>query len=201
MINLLANLIKDHQTYEGKNNQVFDASRLILKNSKKAISLTHNQKPRQARKRLRENQELLNKIINITQENPRLRYEGFCNEALEEYVEAELYCNYIENGELEIPRKLLDFLRGNPEILIGGLADLTGELNRRAVRLASLKKLDQLQDFHEISEQIINALLELNLRGSDRHKFDQAKHNLKNLEKMLYELRLRQTDREIAGLK
>jgi predicted translin family RNA/ssDNA-binding protein len=67
--------------------------------------------------------------------DPKLQYEGGYKVAMQEYAEAALYYNFIKSGELVDLDVLADHF-------ILGLADLPGELVRKAVFLAGRGKVE-----------------------------------------------------------
>ena len=90
-------------------------------------------------------------------------------------------------------RELYAFEGVAHEIYLGGLSDLTGELQRRQVRLATDGKLEEVRKLKQAIEEIVVQLLEMDLTGYLRTKFDQAKNSLRRAEDVLYEVTLRRS--------
>jgi len=122
---------------------------------------------------------------------PELADEGAYRAALEEYAEAALYRAWVKDGTVGP----VAFEGVDHEIYLGGLSDLTGELQRRQVRLATDGKLDEVRKLKQAIEEIVVQLLEMDLTGYLRTKFDQAKNSLRRAEDVLYEVTLRRTEK------
>lgn len=114
--------------------------------------------------------------------------EGSYLAATEEYVEAYLFFQFWQGKELgKIAGLSID-----ADTYIGGLCDLPGELYRYAVKSATVKNLTMVKKCFDVSEEIIAELMDMDLTGYNRNKFDQAKSALHKIEQVVYELSLRQ---------
>ncbi|HTM67952.1 MAG TPA: hypothetical protein VL426_01505 [Candidatus Binatia bacterium] len=120
---------------------------------------------------------------------PELADEGAYRAALEEYAEAALYRAWVKDGTVGP----VDLEGVDHEIYLGGLSDLTGEMQRRQVRLATEGKLDEVRAIKDAIEEIVVRLLEMDLTGYLRTKFDQSKNSLRRAEDVLYEVTLRRS--------
>lgn len=114
---------------------------------------------------------------------PELEEEGSYRAALEEYAEASMYRRFLKDGA--VAGADLDV---GPDAHLGALADLAGELHRRQVRLATDGKIEDVRRIKDAIEGIVAALLDMDLTGHLRAKFDQAKHALRRAEDVLYDL-------------
>jgi len=73
-----------------------------------------------------------------------------------------------------------------------GLCDLTGELVRKAVNDVIKKNFKQAMEIKDLVDEIYGEFLKFNLRNSElRRKSDQIKWNLKKLEDVVFELKLK----------
>lgn len=123
----------------------------------------------------------------LIKSHPDLDGEGSYRAALEETAEARLFLGYVEHGTLGgLDRRLMA-----PDIYLGGLSDATGEIVRLALRQATDGDTKSVQHAHQVVEEAIAFLYELDLTGNLRSKFDQAKKNLRALEQLRYDLRPR----------
>lgn len=113
--------------------------------------------------------------------------EGSYKAALEEYIEAYLFYQYLQK---KIIGKLSK-IKVDPDIFISGLCDVPGELLRYAIKSATEKRFDEVKRCRQIADEIIGELVDMNLTGYNRQKFDQAKQALHKLEQVLYEVSLR----------
>lgn len=116
-----------------------------------------------------------------------LLHEGVWRAAQEEYCEALLVSSVLVGGKLV----LKSLPTNDPEILIGGLSDLTGELARFAVIKATEHDHETVERLYVISQEVVEMLTQMDLTGSLRSKFDQAKQHVRKLEDIRYQLSLR----------
>lgn len=118
---------------------------------------------------------------------PELADEGSYRAALEEYAEAALYREYLRSGNVgKLAKEGIDY-----DTYLGALSDLTGELQRRQVRMATEGNLAAVKAIKEDLSGVVEAMLEMDLEGYLRNKFDQAKNSLRRAEDVLYEMTLR----------
>jgi predicted translin family RNA/ssDNA-binding protein len=155
--------------------------------SKRAIFALHRDDPAGADALLAEAEDRLREIGRRAAVQPALASEGSYRAALEEYAEAALYRQYVERGAVgKVP---LDAV--GHDAYLGGLADLAGELQRRQVRMATEGRVADVKALKDAIEEIVTALLSLDLEGYLRTKFDQAKNGLRRAEDVYYEVSLR----------
>lgn len=108
--------------------------------------------------------------------------------AIQEYVEALCYYHFIKNNK--IPTRAS--LKVDTESFLLGLCDLTGELTRKAVNDVIKKNFKRAVEIKELVEEIYGEFLEFNLRNNElRRKSDQIKWNLKKLEDIVFELKIK----------
>ena len=69
---------------------------------------------------------------------------------------------------------------------------MPGELLRYAIKSATEKKFEEVKKCRLAADEIITELVDMNLTGYNRQKFDQAKQALHKLEQVLYEVSIRQ---------
>ena len=183
----LSEVRKQVATYEAARREVIKTSGDALSASKRAIFALHRDDTAAAESLLAEAGSGLAAIVKAVGSQLDVSAEGSFRAALEEFVEAQLYRRYLATGEVgRIETENVDY-----EIYLSGLSDLTGELQRRQVRLATEGKLDEVKRIKELMEAIVAELLDMDLGGYLRNKFDQAKNNLRRAEEVLYELSLR----------
>jgi translin len=108
--------------------------------------------------------------------------------ALQEYAEALCYFHFVKDKK--IPTKTS--LKIDNESYLLGLCDLTGELVRKAVNEVINKNFKKAVEIKNLVEEIYGEFLNFNLRNGDlRRKSDQIKWNLKKLEDVVFELKLK----------
>ena len=159
-----------------------------LHNAKRAIFALHRDDKKEAEKKLKESKALLNSIQKKFAKNPRAMQEGSYKAAVEEYVEAVLFHQFVTTGKVgEIKGMKID-----AEIYIAGLCDVPGELYRYAIKAATNRDLKTVKKCAEMGAEISGALIEFNLTSYLRNKFDQAKQAVRKLEQVVYEVSLRE---------
>ena len=108
--------------------------------------------------------------------------------ALQEYAEALCYYHFVKDRK--IPTKAS--LKIDNESYLMGLCDLTGELVRKAVNEVINKNFKKAVEIKNLVEEIYGEFLKFNLRNSElRRKSDQIKWNLKKLEDVVFELKIK----------
>lgn len=188
ILSVVTGLYEQRETSRSK---AFTLGRAILKNSKKMISRVHYDDMQKAGELRKENYKHFAELQKLIRKNRKLKHDGFVREGMEEFAEADLYFNYVSKGVIDLDKRIVTFAADDPDIIIAGLCDFTGELTRRAVRIASKERAHEVEEISERTNEIIDKLLEVDLAGYSRTKFDQAKRNAQRLETMLYELRIR----------
>ncbi len=117
-----------------------------------------------------------------------MEFEGSYKAAKEEYAEAKLFRQFLLNGKFA----KIDEARIDTESYIGGLADATGEIVRYCLRQVTLGNASVLPVCQDAVEMVNEYMLDLDLTGHLRSKFDQVKRNLRRLEEMSYDLAIRE---------
>jgi predicted translin family RNA/ssDNA-binding protein len=155
--------------------------------AKKAIFALHRDDADGADQLLREAEAKFTAVRELAAQSPELSWEGSYRAALEEYAEAALYRNFLRDGEV----RGMEYPDVDYATLLGGLSDLTGELQRRQV-LAAIRRDDaEVARLREAIDRIVGALLNMDLEGYHRNKFDQAKNSQRRAEDVLYDVSLR----------
>jgi predicted translin family RNA/ssDNA-binding protein len=161
--------------------------RKLTKLSKLAIFDVHKERFEEAKKKIDLCKSIAPKLYDIVKnaKNPRL---GVYLEPFEqEYAEACLY--YFFRTESKVVNH--EIIGVSIENFIGGLADFTGELIRYSLTLANNKNIKELKVIKNLISDIYAQLIELNLTGELRKKFDSIKWNLNKIETIFYEVSLR----------
>jgi len=158
-----------------------------LRLSKRAIFAMHRDDLKDARRLLAEASAQFKACEKNMRSFNGLEEAGVYHAALEEYAEALLFLRYLDKGAFG----LIEARAMRVSVYLGGLSDATGELVRHAVRRATDGDQGEVERAYKAAEQVVAFLLDLDLTGNLRTKFDQAKKNLRTLEQMRYELSLR----------
>ncbi|MBS3152005.1 hypothetical protein J4230_01200 [Candidatus Woesearchaeota archaeon] len=173
---------KELNEFEAKREETIQVSREIITLSKQIIYSVHRGDLNGALKLIKD---IKNKIKLL---DKRKNYDtGISGVAFQEYVEAITFYELIKNEKLPT-KKELDV---EVEAFLSGLADLTGELGRKAVHDAIKKDFKSVLRIKEVVEDIYGEFLKFDLRNGElRKKSDAIKWNLNKLEDMVFSLNL-----------
>ncbi len=181
------NLKKAHQDHELARRLIIRQSNVALQKAKQAIFCLHRNQSFEAKKRLSEAEEILSALDSRFSKAPDLKYEGAYKAALEEYLEAKLFWQVLESGGVkEVSRPKVNF-----DDYLAALCDLTGEIVRKIVLLSADGKTKQAKDLQKTISDIVSELIQCDLTGYLRHKFDEAERNLKKAEEIIYDLKIK----------
>jgi len=188
MINekFLSSLKKDYQANESARRQIISASNNILFEAKKTIFALQRQDFKIAEGKLVD----MEKALMNLQKNfgvDRLHREGAYKAAVEEYLEGKTFYQVIKGKKIDAVANLsLDY-----EGYLGGICDLIGELVRYATNQAAKGKFTEVAKIKKIAEDIMTQLIDFDMTGYLRTKYDQSRGHLRKLEQMAYEIKLR----------
>jgi predicted translin family RNA/ssDNA-binding protein len=179
---------KEFNSFDDNRELVIKKSRDVLKLSKQVIYSVHRGNIKEATSLVKQIEVEKKKAEKIVVKNAKLQSIGAYKVAIGEYVEAMLYYSFIKNGNI-LTRK---YLRVATEHYLLGLIDLTGELGRKAVQLAGKGEFKKVVSIRDAVSEIYGMLLKFDFRDSDmRRKFDSVKYDLKKLEDLVLELKLK----------
>jgi translin len=173
---LLGKIQEELREKEEVREKVQTAMRRATRLSKQAILFTHQERHRDAKKLLKEAGELFTELLGIAKDHPDMVYMGMVDAAFQEYAEAQTLLHLVEENRFIGPTEL-----GVPAVsYVLGLADVIGELRRRA--LDSLRKGDvkTAENCLQTMEQIYVELMSMDeaymLVPGLRRKSDIARH-------------------------
>ncbi len=183
----LTRIKKNLHSYHTKRGEVIGMSNNALHHAKRAIFALHRDNKKEAVEKIKIVEKSLKDIYKKYKTTPKIFNEGSFKAALEEYVEAKCFFDFLETGKigeiinLPIPE----------EVYLAGLCDVPGELYRYAIKSATAKDIETTKKCAEMAQEIIGELIEFNLTSYLRTKFDQAKGAVQKLQIIVYELSLR----------
>lgn len=188
MINekFLAQLKSDYRSNESERRQISSAANNILFEAKKTIFALQRQDMKTAEKKL---DDIEKAFKNLEQHfgATRLHREGAYRAAAEEYLEGKTFYLIIKNKPIDMVKGLsFDY-----ESYLGGVCDLIGELVRYATNQAAKGKWSAVDKIKKGAEDIMAQLIDFDMTGYLRTKYDQARGHLRKLEQMAYEIKLR----------
>lgn len=144
--------------------------------SKQAILYIHQARLKEGRKLLKEAAELFTYLSKLSENHPDLFYSGIVDAAFQEYAEAQVMLGLVERGQFVNPEP-----HGIPSIdYVLGLADVIGELRRRALDMLRKDDVKMAEKCLEMMEQIYGELTAMDdaymLVPGLRRKSDIARH-------------------------
>jgi len=180
-------LKSEYDKNNGERRQIISLSNIILHDSKRVIFALHRGNIKKAEAALKEIESLLLKLDKKFG-HQRINEEGSYRAGVEEFVEAKTFLLVVQG------KKITSFkgLNINYDGYLGGLCDLTGELVRRAVNNAADGNTKEVMRMKEIISNIMEELVEFDMTGYLRTKYDQAKGSLRKIEQITYDLKIRQ---------
>lgn len=188
MINkkFLDDLKKNYQANESERRQIISASNGILFEAKKTIFSLQRQDFKTAEIKIAEMEKSL---ANLEKRfgAERLKKEGAYKAAAEEYLEGKTFYLIIKKKDITpTPGLSLDY-----ESYLGGVCDLIGEMVRYATNQAAKGKFTEVAKIKKAAEDIMAQLIDFDMTGYLRTKYDQARGHLRKLEQMAYEIKMR----------
>ncbi|MFH1565039.1 MAG: hypothetical protein ABIC82_04270 [bacterium] len=180
-------LQKEYTDYTNARHEIIKISSDALRMSKQAIFALHREEQKTAGDLILGVESIFKELSKKFKTDKRLQYEGAYKAAVEEYVESKLFYQFLKTEKIAVISEVKVDLEG----YLGGLCDFTGELVRRAVKLATNKNYEEIKKYAQVTDRVISELIQFNLTKILRNKYDQTTRNLKKLEEILYDLSLR----------
>lgn len=183
----LEGMKKKIEEFDEQREVLIKASRDVLRFSKQTISTLQRNDIKEAEKLMKDVEKTLSKCREIVDKDMKLQTVGAYSEALQEYTEAKTLFGFLkgkipETEELKVPYE--DYLMG--------LCDLTGELSRMAVISAINSDNKKVQKIRDVVDEIYVFFCSLDMRNGElRKKADAIKWNLKKIEEVLYDLKIK----------
>lgn len=184
MINF-TKLRKEIQDYDSERENLIKKSRDVLKLSKQIIYAVHRDDLIEAIRLIKQIEIEKKKLDAIAKHSRKMGCEGSYKVAIQEYAEALLYYHFVKTGALAD-------LAVDTEHFILGLADLPGELVRKAVFLAGKGEVEKVIKIRDEVDMMYGELLKFDFRDNEvRRKFDAVKYDLRKLEDLVLDLKLK----------
>jgi predicted translin family RNA/ssDNA-binding protein len=179
-------LKKAYVAHEGERRQIISLANVVLHDSKRVIFSLHRGDVQKAEESLAEIEKVL---VNLDKKfgHCRLAEEGAYKAGVEEYIEAKLFY-FVSTG------RKVEKIKGvnlDADSYLGGLSDLTGEMVRQAINEAASGNYAKAEAIKAGLSDIMAELVEFDMTGYLRTKYDQAKNNLRKIEQVAYEVKLR----------
>lgn len=181
-------LLTNYQAYYKLREEALHLSRGVLRFSKQAIFALHKDDSVSAEKALKQAEKSFSTLEGLFKKDKDLSQEGFVFEASEEFIEAKLFFGFLKNGKVDMPSKP-EF---STESYLAGICDFTGEILRKAVQMATKGETKKVLKFLETCQEVMGELIKFDLTGKLRYKHDEAKRNMKKIEEIMYEIKIRE---------
>jgi len=187
MDNLIKKSIKEYQKKQDLIYNLQKSSDQVRARSKKVIALLRRDNIKEGKKIIIEIEDIIKEINKIFKKNKSLTDQNSYKEGIEEYIEAITFFNFLTKSKKGIP----DFVRVESEEIVSGICDFTGELVRKTITIASVENLKQLSFYKKVIEEIVDELTKIGFKGKLRQKYDEVERNLKKIENILYDIKLK----------
>ena len=179
---------EEFNSFDNNREIVIKKSRDVLKLSKQVIYSVHRGDMKESLNLVKKIKSEKDKVEEMVSRSSKLESIGAYRVAIGEYVEALLYYNCIKNKKILTHKAL----KVTTEHNLVRLIDLTGELGRKAVHLAGNGEFKKVVGIRDAVSEIYGMLLKFDFRESDvRRKFDSVKYDLKKLEDLVLDLKLK----------
>lgn len=189
-ITYLSKLRTELHEYAVVRRDIINQSGNAQHHAKRAIFALHRDAVTDAETLLQESRKIFSTLHKTYKKHSAMYDEGAYKAAIEEFVEAELFYQFVTRGRIEkVPGMAI-----SAESYLGGLCDVPGELYRYAIRAATNRNTEILHACAAMGQDIIGQLIEFNLTSYLRNKFDQAKGAAQKLEQVVYEVSLRERE-------
>lgn len=183
-------LLTDYMAKSQKRHQIIKDSSDALRLSKQAIFSLQRDDLEIAKNLISDVEKILSNIKSHFEKDDSLRNQGAYRAALEEYTEAKLFYNVLTGKDIDS----LENEEITHETYLSAICDVTGELVRKAVTQATKHEFDNVEKYRKATKEIIAELLNFNLSGGQlRSKYDDAKRNLRRLEDIMYDVKVKRS--------
>ncbi len=180
-------VFKEQADFDISRRKIISESSFAQHAAKQSIFALHRDNFEESKMKLEEAKKGLQSLEKRFGKDFRLRMEGSWKAAVEEFSEAKLFHDFCTTGKITGIKDL----NVEADEYIGGMSDLTGEVLRKMIIWATQKKDEKLKPAAEVIGDVVHELMEQNLGGYLRTKFDQAKKNQHKCEEVLYDISLR----------
>jgi translin len=138
--------------------EVINSSRKIIQNSKFIVNLTHRGELKKAEKLILENEKIKEKTDVKLKSSSLLAFTGPYQDALKEYVEAEVFFKILQDKKLPTP----DDLKVLETTYLRGLSEAATEIRRYILDTLRKSENGKLEEYLKIMEAIYTFLLKYN---------------------------------------
>lgn len=130
-------------------------SRQLIRNCAHAIRAAHRGDFEDSRALLEVARDAAREMVADLDVYPDLYHAGYTQDALKEYVEAQVVYAFIKGGELPAPEEL----EVEPAAYLKGLAEATSEMRRYSLDLMRQNRLERAQEIMGVMDEVYGQLL------------------------------------------
>jgi translin len=145
----------DLEAKNGARDAALQRSRQLIRNCANAIRAAHRGDFEDSRALLGTAREAAREMVADLDAYPDLYHAGYTQDALKEYVEAQVVYAFIRGGQLPTPREL----EVEPAAYLKGLAEATSEMRRYSLDLMRQNRLERAQEIMAIMDEVYGQLL------------------------------------------
>ena len=186
--NDLEHVRKGLESFDEKREMLIKESRSIVKLSKIIIYALQRGELKEAEKLIEQAKKGLAELEKHAAKHEELRYSGSFKIAEQELVEAMTFLIFLTEKRLATKEEL----NVSAETYLLGIFDLTGELVRKAINSAINKDFQTAIEIKDFVSELYGELLKFGFgNGPLRKSFDSIKYNLKKLEDLVYDLKIK----------
>ncbi len=172
--------------FDEQRDSLIKDSRKVVKLSKQIIYGIH--RGENVDRLVSEIKKELSSLKALTKNHPELYYSPTYKMAVQEFVEALAYYHFVKDNKIPTHREL----DVDSEGYLLGICDLTGELVRKAIDSVIKGNAEDALKIKDLVFDIYGEFLKFDFRnGILRKKFDGIKYDLKKLEELALNLKLK----------
>ena len=182
-------LHKELEVFDDQRDTLIKKSRDIISLSKQIIYAVHRNELDTAAKLVKDIKAGVKNLVALDKKPPALYYAGSLPIAEQEFVEAVAYYSFIADGSIPTAKEL----GVDTENYLMGMCDLFGELMRRATNSAIKENYKEVVTIRNFLSDLYDEFMKFEFRNSElRKKFDGLKYELKKVEHLILELKLKE---------
>ena len=185
MINF-TKLRKEIQDYDAERENLIKKSRDVLKLSKQIIYAVHRDDLTEAVKLIKEIEAEKKKLDTTAKHSRKMGSEGSYKVAIQEYAEALLYYHFVKTGVL------VDLAVDTEHFILGFGRSSWGTGAQGTVFLNGKGEVEKVIKIRDEVDMMYGELLKFDFRDNEvRRKFDAVKYDLRKLEDLVLDLKLK----------
>jgi translin len=182
----VSKLKKEHIDKNKERSKIIRSSNPILHDSKRIIFSLHREDFKKAETDLKNLEESIKKLQKNLGVN-RVEQEGSYKAAVEEFLEAHLFWQWLTKHKIE----KLTGLKLSHDSYLAAISDLVGEMSRYCTNQATKHNTEEVARASKDASDLLASLTEFDFTGYLRTKYDQARGHLKKIEQVNYDISIR----------